>query len=106
MLFVGFAVVFTVLIFFSFLIWFLKFLDEKLSKSTAEKPILKVQKEFFESKTEKELIAVITAAAVQTLGKKIKIHKIHFLQDVAKPSGWASSGRINVMSSHSINLKG
>lgn len=103
---VGLTGVFTVLTFFSFMIWALKWIDAKTSKSKAEPPILKVQKEFFETKTESELVAVITAAAMQVFQSNVKIHKIHFLDDNTKPSNWASSGRVSIMASHSINIKG
>lgn len=103
---VGLAGVFSVLSFFSIMIWFLKWADSKLSKKKVEAPILKVQKEFFETRTEGELVAVITAAAMEIFKSKVKIHKIHFLNDASKPSNWASSGRVNVMASHNLNLKG
>lgn len=106
MMVVGLGAVFTVLSFFSLLIWLINKIEKKFSKVPVERPILKVQKEFFETKTESELVAVITAAAMQCFGSKIKVHKIHFLDDHSKQTGWANSGRINVMGSHSINKKG
>ena len=106
MMIVGLGAVFTVLSFFSLLIWAINKLEQKFSKSPQQRPILKVQKEFFETKTESELVAVITAAAMQCYGSRIKIHKIHFLDDQSKQTGWANSGRVNVMASHSINKKG
>lgn len=106
MMVVGMGAVFGVLSTFSFIIWLMKFADSKFAKSAKPQPILKVQKEFFETKTEKELVAVITAAAMQCFGSKIKVHKIHFLDDQSKQTGWANSGRVNVMGSHSINKKG
>ncbi len=105
MLGVGLGAVFTVLSFFSFIIWFMKWIDSKFSKTPKVLPILKVQKEFFETKTENELVAVITAAAIECFGSKIKVHKIHFLNNPSKQTGWANSGRVNVMASHSINKK-
>ncbi len=106
MLVVGLGAVFTVLSSFSLIIWLMKYLDSKFTKSAKPLPILKVQKEFFETKTENELVAVITAAAMQCFGSKIKVHKIHFLDDQSKHTGWANSVRVNVMGSHSINKKG
>ncbi len=106
MMVVGLGAVFTVLSSFSVIIWLMKYLDKKFTKVPKPLPILKVQKEFFETKTESELVAVITAAAMQCFGSKIKVHKIHFLDNQAKQTGWANTGRVNVMASHSINKKG
>ena len=106
MMVVGMGAVFVVLSSFSLIIWLMKYLDSKFTKGPKALPILKVQKEFFETKTESELVAVITAAAMQCFGSKIKVHKIHFLHDQTVHTGWANTGRVNVMASHSINKKG
>ena len=82
-------------------IWLLKTVDKKFSKSKVEPPVMSPQKEFFESRPESELIAVITAAAMMTLGKKIRVKKIHFLKEHQDVS-WTSVARVNIMASHNI----
>lgn len=104
MLIVGMSGVFFVLIFLAFVIWIMKAFDAKSQKAKqVEQPVLQVQKEFFESRTDKELVAIITAAAMAaTGGKRLKVKKISFLSQ-GHDAGWVGSGRQGVMASHQIH---
>jgi Na+-transporting methylmalonyl-CoA/oxaloacetate decarboxylase gamma subunit len=93
---VGMSVVLTALIFFSFIIWLMKFIDAKISSS-------KVQNTLNES--DDNLIAVISAAVYVALGKKARIKHIQFLDTQTQDGSWAVAGRLNVMSSHNINKR-
>ncbi len=106
MLVVGMSGVFTVLAVFAFIIWLMKYIDAKMKKNAEEAPILLEQKEFFEARTERELIAVIAAAATSIIGKKVKIKKLHFLDADISLQNWKTSGISNNMASHNINIKG
>lgn len=97
---IGMGTVFFVLAFFCFMIWAMKALDNKFSKHKSDQP-LTMTNEFFESKPNAELVAVITAAVEQALNKKIRIKTIHFLDDQHETS-WANSGRLDIMTSHNI----
>lgn len=106
MLVVGMSGVFTVLSIFAFIIWFMKYLDAKIKSNVEEAPILIEQKEYFETRTERELIAVLAAASTSIIGKKVKVKKIHFLDTNSDPASWKQSGLSNNMASHNINIKG
>jgi hypothetical protein len=48
-----------------------------------------------------EIIAVLTAAAMETLGQPVAIHSARLHRDADHPS-WASAGRIDIMLSHRV----
>ena len=51
-----------------------------------------------------ELVAVIAAAASETLTATVVVKRIQFLNDA--PSGaWATTGRLNIMASHQISKR-
>ncbi len=56
---------------------------------------------------EKELISIITAVAAATLGYKVKVRTISFLDpNRGNSAGWSLLGRINVLNSHNLKIKG
>jgi len=100
LLVVGMGVVFVSLFMFNVLISIMKFVDEKINKMRVGKK-LSIKKEDIapEEKITPEVVAIITAAAIEAFHKPIKIKKIHFLdsQDVTP---WARFGRQNILGSH------
>lgn len=54
-----------------------------------------------------ELISIITAVAAAALGYKVKVKTINFLDpNRGNSGGWSLLGRINVLNSHNVNIKG
>jgi hypothetical protein len=51
-----------------------------------------------------ELIAVIAAAAAETLIAKVVVRRIQFLNDTST-GAWATTGRLNIMASHQISKR-
>ena len=51
-----------------------------------------------------ELVAVIAAAAAETLTATIVVKRIQFLNDAAT-GAWATTGRLNIMASHQISKR-
>lgn len=51
-----------------------------------------------------ELVAVIAAAAAETLTSTIVVKRIQFLNDAAT-GAWATTGRLNIMASHQISKR-
>jgi Na+-transporting methylmalonyl-CoA/oxaloacetate decarboxylase gamma subunit len=99
---IGMTGVFLSLIFFSVMIWIMKKVDKFLYIKSSEKVVQPTK--ITERELDEDLIAVLTAAAVAILKKKIRITKIHFL-DTPEQTTWASSGRMNIMTSHAITPK-
>jgi len=103
---VGMSVVLTALIFFSFIIWLMKFIDAKISSSKVQNTINETKPEMHElNESDDNLIAVISAAVYVALGKKARIKHIQFLDTQTQDGSWAVAGRLNVMSSHNINKR-
>jgi sodium pump decarboxylase gamma subunit len=105
---VGMTSVFVVLIFFSLLIWFMKYVDAKITENKIKKSVVNdedLQTEIIEDNDNDELVAIITAAIQMSVSKKAKIKHIHFLGHQAHDGKWATAGRLNVMSSHNLNKR-
>ena len=103
---VGISVVFSALIFFSFIIWLMKFIDAKISEKKTQKTLVDIQPESQEiEENDENLVAVIAAAVYVVLGKKARVKHIQFLDNHAQEGNWAASGRLSVMSSHNINKR-
>lgn len=102
LLVVGMGVVFVSLFMFNILISIMKFVDEKINKMRVSKK-LSIKKEDIapEEKITPEVVAIITAAAMEAFHKPIKIKKIHFL-DSHDSSSWANTGRLGVLGSHAL----
>lgn len=103
---VGMSSVFVVLIFFAGLIWFMKFIDAKVTENKIKKTVPKF-KETTQSNIddENDLVAVITAAVYTAINKKAKVRHIQFLGHTNQDGKWANAGRLNVMSSHNLNKR-
>ncbi|NLO19475.1 MAG: OadG family protein [Ignavibacteria bacterium] len=101
----GLGVVFTSLLMFNLLISLMIIIDERINKARVSKK-LSVKKEDAapEEKITPEIVAIITAAAVETFHKPIKIKKIHFL-DRPHTTSWANTGRLNILGSHSLRRR-
>jgi hypothetical protein len=56
---------------------------------------------------DEEIVTVITAVAAAALGYKAKVKKITLLGG-GKPEagGWSLLGKMDVMASHNVNIKG
>jgi sodium pump decarboxylase gamma subunit len=102
---VGMSGVFAVLIFFSFLIWLMKFIDSKITENNFKKSEKKLDSVLESIDNERKLVAAISAAIYMAIGKKARIKHIQFLGHQPQEGKWASSGRLNVMSSHNINKR-
>lgn len=102
LLIVGLGVVFVSLFMFNILISTMKFVDEKINKMRVGKK-LSIKKEDVapEEKITPEVVAIITAAAIEAFHKPIRIKKIHFL-DSHDSSSWTNTGRLGVLGSHSL----
>jgi Na+-transporting methylmalonyl-CoA/oxaloacetate decarboxylase gamma subunit len=102
LLIVGLGVVFVSLFMFNILISTMKFVDEKINKMRVGKK-LSIKKEDVapEEKITPEVVAIITAAAIEAFHKPISIKKIHFL-DSHDSSSWTNTGRLGVLGSHSL----
>lgn len=106
MLVVGLSTVFIVLSAFAFVIWFLKKVDSRLLNNEAASAVKVTDSLFIEKQSDSELVAVISAAATAIIGAKVKVRKIHFLDHQPDEANWTNTGRLNIMGSHNINIKG
>ncbi len=65
-------------------------------------PTAKVSKSDADSdEVSPEIIAVLTAAAMETLGQPVAIHSARLHREADHPT-WASAGRIDIMLSHRV----
>jgi len=92
--FVGFTVSLATLLFFAAIIATINKVDKKI-EATKKK---KIKEEPQSSSTtvnneDENLIPIITAAVTATVGKKIVIRKINFMQDANANSSWRSISR-------------
>lgn len=103
-MFVGMSVVFVALGFFYIIILLINKFDFLYNNYKVNK---KLQEFTVPSKTTSpindELIAVITAAAFETLNQKVRIKRIQYLDPNSYSSSWLSSGRVSLLSSHNIH---
>jgi sodium pump decarboxylase gamma subunit len=102
---VGMSSVFAVLIFFASLIWFMKFLDAKVTENKIKKADKRLSTVLESIDDERKVIAAISAAINAATGKKSRIKQIQFLGHQPQEGKWASAGRSNVMSSHNLNKR-
>ncbi len=109
MLVVGMSTVFIVLGAFAFVIWFLKKVDALLLRNQAAPSVdsgKAVLETIAETGSNTDITVVIAAAVSAVIGKKVKVKKIHFLDTQHDEANWSHSGRLNIMGSHNINIKG
>lgn len=66
----------------------------------ADRPV-RAAKEPDSDEVSPEIIAVLAAAAMETLGRPVAIHSARLHRDADHPT-WASAGRIDIMLSHRV----
>lgn len=104
MLFIGMTGVFIVLIFLSLVIWGIRELDKVFDlKKTPAPAVAAASNAAVEPQGDKDIVAVLTAAASVACGHNVRIEHIQFLND--NKEDWVESGRFSLMSSHSIITK-
>ncbi|MFP4527216.1 MAG: OadG family protein [Candidatus Kapaibacterium sp.] len=109
-LFVGVLGVFSSLAFFSFLIWLMKKSDKLFTlkiltkKEEAPAPI-RQSRPAAKEEDDTQLIAVLTAAAMEIIRKPVRIRHIQYLHDQHTGGSWAVSGRSTVMASHNLTKR-
>ena len=102
LLLAGMAGVFVSLSGLAGMIWLIKAFDEKINTLRILTYSKKVEVQ--PDEVNDELVAVISAAAFNTLKKPIVIRKIHFL-DNRSGDAWAVTGRLNIMASRPIRKR-
>ncbi len=100
---IGIFVVLISLSFFSIIIAIIHKIDEKINEMRARKHLKSTVEE--PTMIDPKIVAVITAAALETFKKPIKIKRIKFVDKHTMPSSWSSSGRLSIFESHKI-IKG
>lgn len=99
-----------VLIFFAvlaLLLYLIRILAQKIferndsTNSAIQPKINEIKSKIIDINDDEELVAAISAAAFIALNKKIKVKKISFIHDNDN-SAWSRAGRLNIMSSHSV----
>lgn len=101
LLVVGISGVFACLVLLASMIWVFRVADEWLNRKRIEKYSAKVESKLVDDDINDELVAVLSAAASSIIKKSIRVKRIQFLGGTAGTS-WASTGRLNIMASHSI----
>jgi sodium pump decarboxylase gamma subunit len=104
-LIVGVGGVFVSLSFFSFLIWGMKKIDNLFTIKKKKKSVAVKHAKPAAQEEDTELIAVLTAAAMEILQHPVRIRHIKYLQQQQTGGSWAVSGRSTVMSSHNISKR-
>ena len=92
--FVGMSGVFSVLIFFSFIIWLMKYIDAKVTENIIRKAEKRLDTVLESIDDERKIVAAITAAINAATGKKARIKQIQFLGKQPQEGKWASAGRL------------
>ncbi|GEM_PF-1004796 len=104
LLVIGMSTVFLSLLFLAGMIWVIKQTDELLNARRIRKYSENVERKTVDPELNDETIAVIAAAATEAAHRPVVIRRVSFLKAQAGGS-WSSSGRINIMASHSIAKK-
>jgi Na+-transporting methylmalonyl-CoA/oxaloacetate decarboxylase gamma subunit len=104
LLVVGITGVFASLLFFAAMIWAFKRVDERLNARRIRQYARKIETLPPEDELNDEVVAVLTAAAVTAIQRKIMVRRIQFLGPDSGPA-WAATGRLNIMASHLISRR-
>lgn len=101
LLVVGMTGVFAALVFLAVMIWSFRLFDEWLNRKRIQKYASQVESKLVDNEVNDELVAVLTAAAASVIRKPVRVRRVQFLSGTGA-AAWATTGRLNVMASHSI----
>ena len=96
---IGMGGVFSALLLLAGMIWLFKATDEQLNRRRIRKYSESV--DTGADTINDEIVAVLSAAAVATLEKSVRVRRVRFLT-AGSEGAWAVTGRLNVMASHQI----